>query len=230
MLDPNDPRGFRIETNDKLVKLGTCYFDIRVHLDEKDGMIRTQLELDSRPAFEVLCVEPPYPKGGEPRVLLITKKRMENAFHRGDDLPTITKVPGGYDHSGGGVSLGFMRDRLLSETGYWIDTSPEHLQCIGRAVGHTEIRTPISLWICTGWGMHQAPREGVEAKFVPLSVALELADNAIRCTPGAERIENETGVELLYLFERMYRHYKISLGDLGQPPLQMGKPLSILPT
>jgi hypothetical protein len=226
MLTPHDPKGFEILTSEELIELNTGYFAIKVHLDEqKDGTIRTQLELDSRPAFEVLLVESPlptgatqFPAGTEPRVMLISKKRMENAFHIGDDIPTITKIPGGYDHSGGGVSREFMRKRIFGETGFWIDNNPKHLRCIGMAVGHTEIRTPIGLWICNEWSLSGLSREGVATEFVPLSKALRLADNAIQRTPGVERLENETGVELIYLFDRLFRRGDLSSWILAERP------------
>jgi len=233
MLRPDDPRGFVVEAvggRGGGVRLKTGYFCIVVHANpvvQPDGEVKilTQLELDSQPAFEVLCVKP---SGADVHVILIEKQRMGNAFHRGKDLPLITKIPGGYDHTGQGVTLDVICQRLLQETG--IEIGLAGLHCIGLAVGHTEIRTPIGLWYCTDWRHTQEPRPGVNILEITLEEALELADNAVQRTPGVKRIENETGVELLYLFERMYRRHEIDLGDLGQPPLQMGKPLSILPT
>jgi len=203
MLNPLSKEPWKVETSDdgKNLHISTPYFVIRIHAADGGG---SQLELDSRPAFEVVMLSRAADTA-EPHVVLIRKKRLEQTAYR--DVEWITKVPGGYFHDGSPGNLEFVRQRLLQETGMEVD--PESVHFIGQAIGHTEIRTPIALGYATRYRKVQEPRAGVEVLIVSLTEALQMAENALsRISPF---LENETAFEELFGISKMLERHEIAI-------------------
>lgn len=203
MLDPKSLEPWKIDerSDQSHLLIATPYFVIGIHAAEGGG---SQLELDSRPAFEVVMLGR-VTGVTEPYVVLIRKKRLEQTAYR--DVEWITKVPGGYFHDGSPGNVEFVCQRLLQETGMEVD--PESVHFIGQAIGHTEIRTPIALGYATRYRKVQEPRPGVEVLIVPLPEALQMAENALSRT--SPFLENETAFEELFGVSRMLERYEIAI-------------------
>ena len=181
-----------------VLTVATKYFVIKIHASGASS----QLELDSRPAFEVSMLALVEDK---PHVLLIRKERIEQSEYRPNNW--VTKLPGGYFHDGSTGNMEFVEERLLQETGIKVD--PSSVKFFGTVLGHTEIRTPILLGYATRFTKVQPPRAGVEILDVSLSDALQLAENALSRTEPF--LENETGLEGLFAISRMFERGDIAL-------------------
>jgi hypothetical protein len=182
------------------VTLVNKFFEITVHV-APDGK-SSQLELDSRPAFEVAVLSM---VDGKPHVMLIQKKRTEQRGFR--DVEMITKVPGGYFHDGSNGNMDFVIARMVEQTGYQLD--PSSIKFFGVVIGHTEIRTPIVLGYATRCSKIQDPAKGVNVMIVPLEEALQMAENAV--TRTVPFLENDTAFEGLTVIDRMFKRGDIVL-------------------
>jgi len=202
ILGIDDPNPWKITPVSDGIKVSTKYFGIKIHVGS-DGK-SSQLELDSRPAFELALLSL---VDNEPHVALIKKQRAEQQEFR--DVDTIMKVPGGYFHDGSGGNLNFVRQRLVQETGLKVDL--ESVCFFGVVIGHTEIRTPIILGYATRFKKVQEPRVGVQVITVPLSEALQMAENAVRRVSGKPFLENDTAFEGLFTICRMLERGEITI-------------------
>ncbi len=103
--------------------------------------------------------------------------------------------------------MDFVVSRILQETGYLLD--PASVNFFGVVVGHTEIRTPITLGYATRWAVTEPYAARVKVMVVPLGEALQMAENAVRRVKPF--LENDTAFEGLMVIDRMLKRGEIAL-------------------
>lgn len=211
-----DARGYQLTDNGRWLELNHRFFSLEIDKDyeQPPGLVgmacEAKLKFHVRPAFRILHIR--QNASGKMEVLLVRKDqdyRDPNIFER--PLRKVTEIPGDfYRHSeeAWGMSVQQMEDLMYHHrTGIQMDTSPDHLRCIGVSVDTTAaVHAPTSLWICDKWEERKNySKPGVEFLFLSTEQALTLAANTIRRVPQVEHIEDSASIQLLYLFDQLIR-------------------------
>jgi hypothetical protein len=197
-----------LEVTGQLTTIRTQFFVIKIRKGGTLEKPNSQVEITSRPAFEVALLS--RDNDNNVCVQLMTKQRLEGsaAPWRGLD---VEKFTGGYcTDNKDQLTWGFVQDRIKALTGYVIDL--DSCGVVGCVVGHTEVEFPIALLYATRWEVVDEPPAGVKVFTATLEQAKHLAwaalqremDNSLadNVSPIPQCLENDTGLEIVFGLER----------------------------
>jgi len=162
----------------------TSFMDVAVEMRQSvTGQQEVWAHVETLPAFEIALLG--HNPKGELTLILMEKRRLAT------DEPKV-KVPGGYLVPGRS-----MQQKILADTG--ISINENGLIGTGHVIGHSEIKTPITLYYLPpeGWEKTNEPREGVRVFAATL-------ENAAKMAMGHE-VENDSSFSLIMRLYWLWR-------------------------